>query len=203
MLDAAQWIALVVIVTGLAQIAFYIVQLAFAAIALSNRPPVPRGATLWRRYSDQAPPIAVIAPAYNEELTVVESVRSLLALHYPNFEVLLVNDGSKDRTLARVIEEFGLKQVGRFIDGSVKHQPIRGFYPFALVNSVHLSGRGLQLTMDIAQCANIITRLADNELILDRTADSVTILLPIFFRAAEVITLWFRLKSALRRRTGF
>lgn len=128
MLDAAQTIALVVIVTGLAQTAFYIVQLVYAAIALHNRPPVPRGATLWRRYSDQAPPIAVIAPAYNEELTVVESVRSLLALHYPSFEVLLVNDGSKDGTLARVIAEFGLKRVGRYIDDSVTHQPIRGFY---------------------------------------------------------------------------
>lgn len=128
MLDAAQGIALVVIVTGLAQTAFYIVQLVYAAIALHNRPPVPRGATLWRRYSDQAPPIAVIAPAYNEELTVVESVRSLLALHYPSFEVLLVNDGSKDGTLARVIAEFGLKRVGRYIDDSVTHQPIRGFY---------------------------------------------------------------------------
>lgn len=128
MLDAAQTIALVVIVTGLAQTAFYIVQLVYAAIALHNRPPVPRGATLWRRYSDQAPPIAVIAPAYNEELSVVESVRSLLALHYPSFEVLLVNDGSKDATLARVIAEFGLKRVGRYIDDSVTHQPIRGFY---------------------------------------------------------------------------
>lgn len=128
MLGAAQAIAFVVIVTGLAQTAFYIVQLVFAAIALHHRPPVPRGATLWRRYSDQAPPIAVIAPAYNEELTVVESVRSLLALHYPAFEVLLVNDGSKDGTLARVIAEFGLRRVGRYIDTSVKHQPIRGFY---------------------------------------------------------------------------
>ncbi|ASJ92516.1 glycosyl transferase [Porphyrobacter sp. CACIAM 03H1] len=128
MLDSAQAIALVVIVTGLAQTAFYIVQLVYAAIALHNRPPVPRGATLWRRYSDQAPPIAVIAPAYNEELTVVESVRSLLALHYPSFEVLLVNDGSKDGTLARVIAEFGLKRVGCYIDDSVTHQPIRGFY---------------------------------------------------------------------------
>lgn len=128
MLEAAQWIAFIVIATGLTQTAFYIVLLVYAAAALSNRPPVPRSATLWRRYSDQAPPIAVIAPAFNEEMTVVESVRSLLALHYPTFEVLLVNDGSKDRTLERVIEAFGLKRVGRFIDDSVSHAEIRGFY---------------------------------------------------------------------------
>lgn len=128
MLDVAQWIALVVIVTGVTQTAFYMVQMAYAAFALSNRPPVPRSATLWRRYSDQSPTIAVIAPAYNEELTVVESVRSLLALHYPSFEVLLVNDGSKDQTLQRLIEAFALEPVGRYVDSSVSHAPIRGFY---------------------------------------------------------------------------
>jgi len=128
MLEAAQAIALLVIVTALAQTAFYVVQLGYAAIALSNRPPVPRGATLWRRYSDQAPPIAVIVPAYNEERTVIESLRALLALHYPDYEVLLVNDGSKDATLARVIEAFDLKRVGRYVDTAVPHQPIRGFF---------------------------------------------------------------------------
>lgn len=128
MLDAAQWIALVVIVTGLAQTAFNIIQLAYAAVALSTRPPVPRGATLWRRYSDQAPPISVLAPAFNEELTVVESVRSLLALRYPDFEVILINDGSRDGTLARVVSEFGLARVDRYIDDAVAHAPVRGFY---------------------------------------------------------------------------
>ena len=128
MLDAAQWIALVVIVTGLAQTAFNIIQLAYAAVALSTRPPLPRGATLWRRYSDQAPPISVLAPAFNEELTVVESVRSLLALRYPDFEVILINDGSRDGTLARVVSEFGLARVDRYIDDAVAHAPVRGFY---------------------------------------------------------------------------
>lgn len=128
MLASAEGIAFVVILTGLTQTAFYIVQLVYAAVALSQRPPVARSATLWRRYSDQAPSIAVIAPAYNEELTVVESVRSLMALHYPAFEVLLVNDGSKDRTLQRLIDEFALQPVGRYIDNSVTHAPIRGFY---------------------------------------------------------------------------
>lgn len=52
-----------------------------------------------------------------------------------------------------------------------------------MVASVHLSDRGLQLTLDTAHCANIIARLADNELILDRTPDRVTILLPIILPA--------------------
>jgi len=60
-------------------------------------------------YSDFEPPVTVIVPAYNEELTVVASVRSLLQLRYPQFEVVVVNDGSKDRTLAALIEAFDLR----------------------------------------------------------------------------------------------
>ncbi|RIV85982.1 glycosyltransferase family 2 protein [Aurantiacibacter zhengii] len=128
MVASAEAIALVVIVAGLLQIVFYFVLLLYAGAALGTRPPVPRSATLWRRYSDQAPAISVLAPAFNEELTIVESTRSLLALQYPDFEVIVINDGSKDGTLARLVSEFGLEQVDRFVDRSVEHAPIRGFY---------------------------------------------------------------------------
>lgn len=127
-LHSASVIALVVIATGLIQTAFYIVQLVYAGIALGRRPPIARASILWRRYGEQAPPIAVLAPAFNEEVTIVESVRSLLALHYPDFEVIVINDGSRDGTLARMIEYFGLAPVDRYHDVSVKHQPIRGLY---------------------------------------------------------------------------
>jgi len=128
MVHAASAIALVVIATGLAQTLFYIVQLAYAALALSTRPPVPRSATLWRRYSDQAPSISVLAPAYNEELTITESIRSLLSLQYPDYEVIVINDGSRDATLQTVIDAFGLKRVSRYVDDAVSHAPVRGYY---------------------------------------------------------------------------
>ncbi len=128
----AQVIAAIVIITGLLQTAFYFVLLLYAGAALGTRPPVPRSATLWRRYSEQAPAISVLAPAFNEELSIVESTRSLLALQYPEFEVIVINDGSKDGTLARLITEFGLEAVDRFVDNGVEtgvsHAHIRGFY---------------------------------------------------------------------------
>jgi cellulose synthase/poly-beta-1,6-N-acetylglucosamine synthase-like glycosyltransferase len=127
-LASARIVALVVILTGLLQTAFYIVQLAYAGVALGRRPPVGQASALWRRYGDEAPAIAVLAPAFNEELSIVQSVKSLLALHYPDFEVIVINDGSKDETLARLIEGFDLEPVERFHEAAVDHRPIRGLY---------------------------------------------------------------------------
>ena len=60
--------------------------------------------------SNYAPPVSVIVPAYNEEATIASSVRSFLTLHYPLHQVVVVNDGSKDRTLDVLIEEFDLHE---------------------------------------------------------------------------------------------
>jgi cellulose synthase/poly-beta-1,6-N-acetylglucosamine synthase-like glycosyltransferase len=55
--------------------------------------------------SPLTPPISILLPAYNEEAGVVESVNALLQLRYPEFEVIVVNDGSKDSTLERLSAE--------------------------------------------------------------------------------------------------
>jgi cellulose synthase/poly-beta-1,6-N-acetylglucosamine synthase-like glycosyltransferase len=125
---AAGGIAWVVILAGLLQVLLYIVQLLFAALALHRRPPHESASVLWQRYADLAPPIAIIAPAYNEALTIEESVKALLALHYPDFEVLVVNDGSKDATLQVLIDKFGVRPVERYHDLVLENKPIRGLY---------------------------------------------------------------------------
>lgn len=81
---AATILSWIIIGSGIAQTTVYLLQLVIAAFALSQRPPVARSALLWHRYGDVAPPIALIVPAYNEELNVVDSVHSMLALEYPN-----------------------------------------------------------------------------------------------------------------------
>lgn len=78
--------------------------------------------------SDLVLPISIIAPAYNEERTVVESVRALLALEYPAFEVILVNDGSKDATLARLLEAFDMYEIFQAVKQDLRSQEIRGVY---------------------------------------------------------------------------
>jgi hypothetical protein len=57
------------------------------------------------------PLVSLLVPAYNEEVTVVETVRSLLALDYPRYEIILINDGSSDRTMARLAATFGFEEL--------------------------------------------------------------------------------------------
>jgi cellulose synthase/poly-beta-1,6-N-acetylglucosamine synthase-like glycosyltransferase len=120
-----QWTVLAI---GLLLAVFYLLQFVLAAIAQYRRPPVIASAVLWGRYADLAPPIAVIVPARNEDVTVVDTVTSLLALYYPDVEVIVVNDGSTDATLARLVETFGLGPVQRSYEAPLAHEPIRGLY---------------------------------------------------------------------------
>lgn len=71
-----------------------------------------------------APAISIIAPAYNEGLTIVGSIKSFLMLNYPNFEVVVVNDGSKDDTLAKLIENFKLYPQTIFQDLRLNHAEV-------------------------------------------------------------------------------
>lgn len=78
--------------------------------------------------SPLAPGITIIAPAYNEGLTIVENIRSLLSLRYVNYEVMVVNDGSKDDTLQKMIDSYDLEKIDREIDPNWPCKPIRGIY---------------------------------------------------------------------------
>jgi len=124
----AVWVTIFVIGVGLMQNTLYALQLLIAWRSMVSQPKIRRTSILWRRYADLAPPIALISPAYNEERSIVQSVRSLMALRYASFEVIVVNDGSKDATLERLIEAFDLKPVKRPADRSLDHQPVRGIY---------------------------------------------------------------------------
>ena len=69
--------------------------------------------------SPATPGVSVIAPAYNEQATIVESMRSLLLLNYPQFEVICGNDGSKDETLRRAIAAFDLVEAPMAVGGGL------------------------------------------------------------------------------------
>lgn len=73
-------------------------------------------------------PISIMVPAYNEELTIVESLHSLLSLKYPVYEVLVVNDGSKDKTLDILIEAFDLKRVDYRMGNKIRTRLVKAVY---------------------------------------------------------------------------
>ena len=78
--------------------------------------------------SPATPAISIVLPALNEEKTVVTSVRSLLALNYPAFEVVVVNDGSRDGTLAALKHEYGLVEAPMTHDPQVATHPVTAIY---------------------------------------------------------------------------
>lgn len=79
--------------------------------------------------SEQVPPVSILVPSYNEELTIIESVRSLLNLGYPSYEVIVINDGSKDATLQVLIDAFRLAPTTNYSEqAGLEAMPIRGVY---------------------------------------------------------------------------
>jgi cellulose synthase/poly-beta-1,6-N-acetylglucosamine synthase-like glycosyltransferase len=73
-------------------------------------------------------PVTIITPAFNEGKAVVESIKSLLKLNYGKYEVIIVNDGSTDNTLEKMIREFDLMKTNYLYYPVIKTKPVRGTY---------------------------------------------------------------------------
>ncbi len=75
-----------------------------------------------------APGVSILAPAYNEGQSIVQNVKSLLSLHYGKFEVVVINDGSKDDTLSKLVKSFDLEITNFAYNEEIPAQPVRGIY---------------------------------------------------------------------------
>ncbi len=78
--------------------------------------------------SPYQPSISIIAPAYNESVTIVDNIRSLLSIHYSALQIIIVNDGSKDETLKMAIDNYDLYLTDEVYPTTIKAKPIRGVY---------------------------------------------------------------------------
>ena len=78
--------------------------------------------------SDALPPITVLVPAYNESATIEASVTAILTLEYRNYEVVVVNDGSKDDTLEQLRHAFDLYEIPRVYPETIATKPLRALY---------------------------------------------------------------------------
>jgi cellulose synthase/poly-beta-1,6-N-acetylglucosamine synthase-like glycosyltransferase len=122
-----------------------------------------------------APGVTIIAPAYNEEVTCIGSVRSLLMLKYPDYEIVVVNDGSLDRTLERLTEEFELVPAPRFPTAALETATVRGFYrsrshPNLWVVDKENGGRADAINAGINICRTPLICIIDADSILERDA---------------------------------
>lgn len=82
----------------------------------------------WIKDNPLVPPVTIIAPAHNEEASIRVAIRNFLELDYSQLEVVVVNDGSDDRTLAELCEEFKLRQVRTVYVPQVESASVRGLY---------------------------------------------------------------------------
>jgi len=78
--------------------------------------------------SDALPPITILVPAYNESATIEASVTAILTLEYRNYEVVVVNDGSRDDTMERLRHAFDLYEVPRIYPETIATKPLRALY---------------------------------------------------------------------------
>ena len=78
--------------------------------------------------SDALPPITILVPAYNESATIEASVTAILTLEYRNYEVVVVNDGSKDDTMEQLRHAFDLYEIPRIYPETIATKPLHGLY---------------------------------------------------------------------------
>ncbi|MGE0360498.1 MAG: glycosyltransferase [Vicinamibacterales bacterium] len=78
--------------------------------------------------SSAVPRVSILVPAYNETVSIVDSLRSLLTLQYPYYEVVLVNDGSSDDTMARLLEAYDLYEVPPAVMRRLRTERVRAYY---------------------------------------------------------------------------
>lgn len=78
--------------------------------------------------SPLSPSVSIIVPAYNESVGIINNMKTLLGLHYRNFEIIFVNDGSTDDTFKLVRDHFELVKVNYFFDYRLPCERIRGVY---------------------------------------------------------------------------
>lgn len=125
--------------------------------------------------SPLTPPITVLVPAYNEEPDIVDSVHSLLRLRYPEYEVIVIDDGSTDNTLSRLLHAFDLQPYDILVDERIATRPViayyrSGQYPNLLVIFKENGGKADALNAGINAARHPIISTIDADGLLDKDA---------------------------------
>jgi cellulose synthase/poly-beta-1,6-N-acetylglucosamine synthase-like glycosyltransferase len=122
--------------------------------------------------SGATPPVSIIVPAYNEAEGIGEAIRSMQMLKYPKFEIIVVNDGSTDDTLQRLIDDFGAVPITMPFRTDIETRPVRGAYrarmpiPLTIIDKVN-GGKAdaLNAGTNVAQYPYVL--FTDADIVLD------------------------------------
>jgi len=118
-------------------------------------------------------PITIIVPAYNEREGIVQCVYSLLQLEYPDYQIIVVNDGSTDGTLEQLFENFKIRQASFTPYYEIASQPIKAVYlspayPNLVVMDKENSGKADSINAAINISRNPLIAVIDADSILER-----------------------------------
>ncbi len=125
--------------------------------------------------SELSLPVTILAPAYNEEPVIVPSIRSLLASHYRELQVMVINDGSTDGTLEVLKEAFQLVEVERVPRAKLPSAPVRAVYASPLDDRLLVidkenGGKADSLNCGIRYAAYPLFCAIDSDTLLDPAA---------------------------------
>lgn len=125
------------------------------------------------RKRGEMPPVSILIPARNEEAVIVRSVDAALAIDYPGLEVIVINDGSTDGMLEKLISRYGLRRIDPLYRDLIRTRPVKGFYfsssiPNLLVVDKENGGKGdaLNCGINVSKSPYICSMDADS--VLDR-----------------------------------
>lgn len=160
------------------------------AWSISRRQPVYELSRLPLDYGRFEPAVSVIVPAYNEEQTIISALQSVLQLEYHCYEVLVVNDGSKDATLQVLIQHFDMQPMPIPTQGSLPTQEVLGMYrcqryPFLRVIDKANGGKADALNVGANLARYPLVCCLDADSVLQR--DSLRDVVQPFLEGAEVV----------------
>ena len=110
------------------------------------------------RNSPKTPPISILIPVFNEEKCIIRTIKFALAVDYSAFEVIVINDGSEDKTLEAIVNAFQLNKIDLVHRNFLKTKPVRGFYYNAEIPNLLLVDKERGNKADALNCGINVSR---------------------------------------------
>jgi cellulose synthase/poly-beta-1,6-N-acetylglucosamine synthase-like glycosyltransferase len=175
-IDFLRWFNLLVIsYYGIANGVYGLLLVISVFVVLRQQKRIKYGSYQETIHLSTAPPVSILISAYNEENTVANTLKALLHIKYPLYELIAINDGSSDATLEKLIEAFSLKRIDLIYRDTLKTAAVRGFYAnpeypnLTVIDKAH-SGKGDSLNAGINVSRSPYFCTIDADSILDEEA---------------------------------